>query len=329
MKYRLFIIFGINIVLASQVATLPKLGCIKALKETSGKDMILTGLTSLSLGLLSYKFFPKDKPWLKKSLTGLGMLVPLAISGARSIYFGETKNQDIFNKKNCDRGQTKHNIFLERLLLLANSNPKEAYTIFKKQDHYVFIGQFKKGQEDPLYKNFTAIQKEESQKNYIDKFQTQVNQLTKENAVNEIPKLCKLFSKNAPNKELADILINKIKDIELDQETIKTIFSNDGKQKKNIYVTAFVTFQLIEYTQEEVMEKISTIIQDNNWTDHIDKTIGREIKVLLEKNLISKQEIDNVITTTFKNNEKKKIFILHIFNNNVFAENAAEELLYL
>lgn len=153
--------FAIDILKGAEEEKLPPLGWYQSLKETSHKNIILSGLVSFSLGLLTHKFFPKNKLWLKKTLTGAAIITPMAISAARSIYFGKTKNESIFNKYNFLH-KTKNNIFLERLYLLAKNQPHAAYKIFLRRNDKVNPHQFKKESEDPLYKIFLNEQKKES-----------------------------------------------------------------------------------------------------------------------------------------------------------------------
>lgn len=268
MKNIVFIIFAIHILQGSENEKLPALGWYQSLKETSHKNIILTSLVSSTLGVLSHKFFPKDKLWAKKALTGLAILGPIGISAFRSIYFGKA-NDKIFNRNN-PLHSTKYNIFLERLYLLALTQPEAAYKIFEDRDGQVLKSQFKNDHIDPLYNIFLKTQKEESEKKEkkdketkIEIFKTKVNELTAENATEKLPALFDYFKEKAPNEDFAQILVASIKNIYPDPKDAEKSIENYEKTKKNIYLKCFFTFVLFEYTKEEAIQEIKKIISDN------------------------------------------------------------------
>lgn len=326
-KNKLFIIFAIHILQGSEEKELPPLGLYQSLKETSHKNIILSGLVSFSLGLLTHKFFPKNKLWLKKTLTGAAIITPMAISAARSIYFGKTKNESIFNKYNFLH-KTKNNIFLERLYLLAKNQPHAAYKIFLRRNDKVNPHQFKKESEDPLYKIFLNEQKKEStEKKKVDEekiktFQTEVSELTKETAAKKLPALFNQFTENNPNGTFGKILVKKIREIDF----APTDVINDYQEKdKNIYFICFVTFVLFEYKKENAIEEIKKIINNTNWTDNLDEELGRGIKAFMEKNNITDEKVKELINDNKILTEKRKNFVLSIFQENVFSQ-VKEEL---
>lgn len=327
MKNKLFIIFAIHILQGSEEKKLPPLGLYQSLKETSHKNIILSGLASFFLGLLTHKFFPKNKLWLKKTLTGAAIITPMAISAARSIYFGKTKNESIFNKYNSLH-KTKNNIFLERLYLLAENQPHAVYKIFKDKGGTA-LDQFRKRKQDRLYPIFHDIQQDEStekRKKVVEEkiktFQTEVSELTKETAAGKLPALFNQFTENNPNEAFGEILVKKIREIDF----APTDVINDYQEKdKNIYFICFVTFVLFEYKKENAIEGIKKIINNTNWTDNIDEELGRGIKSFMEKNNITDEKVkelinDNKILTT-----QRKKFVLEIFSEKVFSQ-VKEEL---
>lgn len=335
MKNKLFIIFAIHILQGSEEKKLPPLGLYQSLKETSHKNIILSGLASFSLGLLTHKFFPKNKLWLKKTLTGAAIFTPMAISAARSIYFGKTKNESIFNKYNFSH-KTKNNIFLERLYLLAENQPHAAYKIFKDKGGTVLRDRFRKRKQDHLYRIFNDIQQDEStekRKKVVEEkiktFQTEVSELTTDNAAGKLPALFDQFTTNNPNEAFGQILVEKIREIDFFPRDV----INDYQEKdKNIYFICFFTFVLFEYTsvlseykKENAIKEIKKIINNTNWTDNIDEELGRGIKSFMEKNNITDEKVkelinDNKILTT-----QRKKFVLEIFSEKVFSQ-VKEEL---
>jgi hypothetical protein len=167
MKNKIFIIFVIHILQGAETQKLPTLRWQQSLKETSHKNIILSSLASLSLGLLTHTLLQKDKLWLKKASTGIAILAPFGISAARSIYFGKIKNEN-FDKNDSSR-TTKDNIFLERLYLLAKAQPQEAYKIFNEKRENLEMSKFKKGQDDPLFRILVNIQQKESEESRKEK----------------------------------------------------------------------------------------------------------------------------------------------------------------
>ncbi len=294
MKNKLFIIFAIHILQGSEEKKLPPLGLYQSLKETSHKNIILSSLASLSLGLLTHKFFPKNKLWLKKTLTGAAIITPMAISAARTIYFGKTKNENIFKKYPFSH-TTKHNIFLERSLLLSKKNAK------KNSDNPNGIYWKKKFKE-------------------IKKFITEVNELTKEKATQKQLRALYKFSKDAPNVELTHILLEKIIEIEMAEEDFIQKMEN-LEQDGNNYFTWLCIFYCFKYTKENAIDKITKFIEDPNFICNIDDTqLGQAIKQFMIKNNLSDEEIKELIKNNKKLDDNKKESFLQIFSEKVFSQ---------